>query len=82
MRTRARGHSLLLFVTLIGIPDINENEGGIMTEGPRLSRRHDGVEEVAAVHELHDLRGCVRLRSDDTFLKTEGAGREFGVNSV
>ena len=38
VRTRAHCHSLLLFVTLIGILHINENEGGIMTEGPRLSR--------------------------------------------
>ena len=35
--TRARCHSLLECVASIGILHINENAGGIMTEGPRLS---------------------------------------------
>ena len=38
VQTRAHCHSLLLFVILIGMLHTNENEGGIMAEGPRLSR--------------------------------------------
>ena len=56
VQTRARCHSSLLCVTLIGILHVNENEGGIMTEGPRLSgplldRRRDRSEVVVRLHD-------------------------------
>ena len=55
--TDRRGHTVIrhFFVPLMGILRINENAGGIMTEGPRLSRRRPGARAGTTVVEHRDV---------------------------
>ena len=73
--TRARVHSALIFAAPIGILRINENAGGIIAEGPRLSRparygdrmpMHEGSHEILFVLFSEVCRGALNREGGES----------------